>query len=790
MTTCRRSPCCRYTKLIFGLILVLGHLRFAHAQARLEARPVEDQIVPEDALRLDRAGLRIAIDEQHATTTVEQQYLNQTSLRLEGRYLLRTGAGALVEGFAYWNGAQKIIGEVFERQTARQVYEEVSGLRRDPGLLEKEGEGAFSFRVFPIEPGEHKRIEVRFGQYLMRSQGTVEYRLPLSRPDTTVVLDVSDGRGIAAVESPTHRLGIVTQSGGRLHIEAMARSADTSELVVRYQVREAPSTLSSVIHRDRGQDAYVTLRLALPEALSHDAVRPKDVTLVVDHSGSMSGEPLAQALRAAEAVVTRLRVIDRVNVIIFDDSTDALYPSPRTVDEKTRTEALGFIRRTQAGGGTDIAGALRLALGAQENDQNPHLVLFLTDGQSDARAALAAAAEDRHDARVFTVGLGSGVEKPLLGRLAATKRGRFTFVESAQAIEERVTTLFRAIESPVLTDLELRQDGDVRLTSRYPRTLPDLVAGDELVITARAVGQGPLSLSLVGKQQGKSIAYSATPRVPAEVMHPWVGRLWAGSRVEHLLEEIALSGEKDELKNEVIELGLAYNLVTPYTSFLAIPESELQGAARAALKDARGRKAEVLKAHQDAVALSRSAMPPGDPLLSVKAPRDARQVTAYFPFGLVKDLTWDERAEKWQVRFLVPVDVADGTYQARVVIVHHDGTVELATAEYTIDSQAPDFEASCRPLTDGTGQGIWIEVRATEQVRETQAALVSDPRVRVVLARQSAQAEAEPRQTASPASELRFSGALTLPPGPHEIRVVVADEARNEADSVIRCEVR
>src|SRR3989440_2404238 len=122
---------------------------------------------PNPHLRAVSERVSIAIDHQYASTLLEQQFENVTDGQLEGRYLLRT-AGASVEGFAYWNGEEKIVGEVFERQSARNLYNDVVGRKRDPGLLEQIGEGSFAFRVFPIEPHERKRIEIRFGQRLAR----------------------------------------------------------------------------------------------------------------------------------------------------------------------------------------------------------------------------------------------------------------------------------------------------------------------------------------------------------------------------------------------------------------------------------------------------------------------------------------------------------------------------------------------------------------------------------------------------------------------------------------------
>lgn len=759
---------------LFCLVLALCTTSKVRAQGILQART--EQGAPQaDALVLKSESLRIRIDSRYAMTTLQQAYHNQAADKLEGTFLLRT-AGASVDGFAYWNGEQKIVGEVFEKLTAQQVYQQVTGLGRDPGLLEAIGEGAFSFRVFPILPAENKRIEVRFGQLLPRVDKTATYRLHLANRDgkSDIVAEITDTNPIVNVRSSTHQLDIdATQAAaGRVRVKVLQPlKPDGVELVLAYQVEEQPWTLSSVVHRDPGHDGYVAVRLAVPTNLDRQQISAKDVTLVIDHSGSMTGEPLAQACRAAEAVVERLHPEDRVNVMMFDDHVDLLYQQPQRVTPAVRREALAFIGRIMAAGGTNIALALERALKAQIADQQPDVVLFLTDGQSSAQETLAVARRDQGDARVFTIGLGTGVEKPLLSRLAASKRGRFTFIPSADAIQDRVTRLFEEIESPVLVDVRLESSG-VRLSSAYPRTLPDLVPGDELLVTARATGSGPMRLSLHALQNGKPVHFDATTELPAKATRPWVGRLWAKSRTDDLLEEIALSGEQDELKNEVINLALAYNLVTRYTAFLALPESELNESARAALDSAREQKRAIQAAHQDAVALSRTDMPPGDPILSVRAPQDAQQVTAFFPFGLVKDLTYDLQSERWQVRFLVPKEVADGVYKAHVLIVKKDGSVEQAEVPFTIDSTAPEFNAEVN-AADG---GVAILVSTAEPAQKVTAALQSDPRVRIELT--------------DSGNHLVFKGFLPLPAGQHFVRVVVSDKARNESDQLLAGEVK
>ena len=306
----------------------------------------------------------------------------------------------------------------------------------------------------------------------------------------------------------------------------------------------------------------------------------------------------------------RLAKTDRLNVILFDDAVDLLYNRPKPVTEATRREAIEFVERMIDGGGTDLASALSTAFKAQHDDTRPKNLLFVTDGRSDSQAALAAAKDEKRDVRVFALGLGEGVEKPLLTHLAKLKRGQFTFVESPEVLESRVASVYRHIEAPVVVGLELQADGPT-LTQMYPPTLPDLFQADELRIVARVRGSGAMTLALSGRDAAGPVRMVATVVVPKAAHRPWVGRLWANARIDHLGEQIALRGESAELLHETIELALAYDVVTPYTSFLAIPESELTWETARTLAEARERKQKVRARLEEASAYA-SAEPAFD----------------------------------------------------------------------------------------------------------------------------------------------------------------------------------
>jgi Ca-activated chloride channel homolog len=569
------------------------------ATERLEAMMIAGGSEQPRPIPMGEERLSVTIDGQHATATLLQVYENASSAVIEGQYQLRPGSGSHVEGFAYWNGEQKIVGEVFERQTARQVYENVTSRGRDPGLLEEDGEGRFAFKVFPINPREKKRIEVRWTKWLERRGETVHFHAPITRADADIVVQIVGP--VRNVRSSTHRLRTENMAGGvRVRSEG-GRSA--SELAIDYEIAEPDWTPSAYVQPGSGaaggkDEGWFVLSLAAAK-VDANVVAAKDVTIVIDRSGSMIGEPLAHAKAAAMNMIRILDKNDRVNVIAFSDEVDPLFrtPQPLTAGD-TRAAALRFVEKLNDGGGTDIALALSTAIKSQEaRGERPRVVVFLTDGQSDVDKAMQAAQTDTGDVRLFTLGLGKEVNRPLLSRLAALKRGRFTYIEKTSSIVPEVGRLAASISKPLLVGVSIDVEG-VQAMRLYPRSIPDLFAEDELLVTGRVRGTGTAKFTIRGKLAGKSVMFTRSVDLAKAPRRPWVASMWAQTRVDHLLEEISLGAKAPELVEEVTTLALAYNFVTPYTAFLAIPESEL-GAMASTVAQARDRKKKIMAANTD-----------------------------------------------------------------------------------------------------------------------------------------------------------------------------------------------
>lgn len=577
--------------------IALGSFVAHGAPARRALRSVETPR-PEPIVELGRATLgdaeslplvaqtmQIEIDGQHARTISNLQHDNRMPGRVEGVTPISLNEGAHITAFSYWNGAERIVGEVLPKATARQIYDETVGRRRDPGLLEQDGPGRYTLHIYPIEKAERKRSQIVWDEWLEQHDGEIAYRTPIDASRAEIVVEMNDSRKISSLRSTTHHLDI-ERDGAKIRVTARPRSDKAKELAMTWRLEAAPMTVQGWMHRDAGEDGYVLFHVAAPPAKAAARVA-KDVTLVLDESGSMEGEPLDNGKLAAAAIVEKLATGDRLNVVLFDDRTEALFAKPQPVNADVRRKAQRFIEGAGNGGGTDVALALTAALQRQGDDDRPKSILLLTDGESPRDPAFAAVEADKKDVRLFTVGVGPQVDTAALTRLADLKRGRYTAIPTAAAIRPTMARLYDRMAAPVLVGLAIESEGPTMVRT-YPSTLPDLFAGDELVVAARVQGEGRLDVRLRGATADGPRVLKASLVVPKKVDRAWVGSMWARARIDDLLNRLALEPkDAEERIDEVTRLGVRYDIVTPYTSFLAIPESEITARTRELLQQGR-----------------------------------------------------------------------------------------------------------------------------------------------------------------------------------------------------------
>ena len=573
------------------LVLVLGLLfaavvRPASAQdATRPAHPPEPIPPPPPIwhtgeLRIAYQRVDVTIEEQVATTHIEQLFINDGDGIAEGVYLFPLPQGAAVNQLTMWVDGQPIEAKILEAGEARAIYEEIVRQLRDPALLEYVGASAIQANVFPIPAHDERRIEIEYSQILPADNGLVHYVYPQSTDLYTntpletqrITVAVRSDEAIRAIYSPSHPVAI--SRDGEFRATAGYEANDVTpekDFELYYSVSPEEIGLNLLSYKEAGDDGFFLMLVAPTVEVDPDDVVAKDVMLVLDTSGSMEGEKLTQAKEAARYVVQRLNPLDRFNVVAF--STGVRSYAPQLVPATDGDGALPFIDRLEAMGGTNISLALLEAMN-QADAERPLTVIFLTDGLAtegvvETPLLLDAVGEAAPtSARLFAFGVGNDVDTLLLDSLTENHRGTTTYVRPGEAIDEAVSGFYAKVSTPVLADVTLEIDG-VTVERLYPAELPDLFAGTQLAIAGRYRQGGPATITLRGDLNGQTQTFVYEDNVfHREGGDDFIPRLWATRAIGHLLQQIRLHGENEELVQSVVNLSIRYGIITPYTSYL------------------------------------------------------------------------------------------------------------------------------------------------------------------------------------------------------------------------------
>ena len=543
-------------------------------------------------LQVVRHDVRVEINEQVATTTVDQEFYNPNPSRLEGVYLFPLPSGAAIRNFSMWIDGRETRAELLDASKARNIYEDIVRRLRDPALLEYDGRGVFKMRVFPIEPYGKKRIKISYHEVLEMSNGSIAYSYPLGTekfsaraiPEVRIELDIHSSRPLAAIHCPTHPVSIERPTAKRARVSYLSRNSlpDTD-----FQVFFTPASgrfgFSMLTCRPHGQDGVFFFRASPNTAGADKDIVEKDITFVVDTSGSMAGRSLEQAQSAILYCLGRLNRGDRFNVIRFATEAEALFPGLTVPSQANLRRAAQFVSQWQAGGGTNCEEALQMALAETGTAQRPRLLVLVTDGKptigaTDEEALLRIVTRARPELlRIFPVAIGSDINTHLLDRLSEQTRTFRTYIAANENIESGIARFYDKIRSPVLSNIRLAFSGPVRAMQLYPRDLPDLYRGSALTVVGRYRGSGRATITLSGRVNNRTEEFTFQADFPAAGSgHEFLLPLWAARRVGFLLDEIRLHGENRELVDEVVGLARQYGIVTPYTSYLIVEDEKIR----------------------------------------------------------------------------------------------------------------------------------------------------------------------------------------------------------------------
>jgi Ca-activated chloride channel family protein len=543
-------------------------------------------------------------------TRVSQRYVNPTDGWREGVYTFPLPEKAAVDRLRMQVGTRLIEGQIRERAQAKKEYEAAKKEGKKATLFEQERPNLFTTSVAHIGPDETVVVTIEYQQTLRYDDGTFRLRFPLAItpryipgapvrasndgtgwamptdavPDadrvTPAVLHPSQGKvnpvaltveldagmRLAKIDSPYHPIATEPGPNHRYRVtlaDGVIPADRDFELVWMLDVGTLP--VATMFTETRGGMTYALLMVVPPGAAPASTVRtPREVQFIVDTSGSLEGVSMAQARAALALALERLQPGERFNVIEFNSATRPLFPAPMPVDPATLAAARSFVGGLHARGGTEMAPALEMALSSKAAPGLVGQVVFLTDGAVGNEDQLFALIHKQlGERRLFTVGIGPAPNSHFMTKAAQFGRGTFTFIGDVNEVQAKMGELFRKLESPVLTDVGVVWPGGAQV---WPQRIPDLYAGEPLVISAAFDGPGK-EVTVNARRGGAQWQSRLAPG--SDAAHG-VGALWARAKIGALNDRMREGAPEDEIRPQVLAAALEHHLVSKYTSLVAV----------------------------------------------------------------------------------------------------------------------------------------------------------------------------------------------------------------------------
>lgn len=555
-----------------------------------------------DRLPLKSTRVEVEIAGVVAAVKIVQRYENDGGRPLEAVYVFPGSTRAAVCGMTMTVGGRVLEARIQEKGAARQEYVRAKEEGKSASLLEQERPNVFCMNVANIMPGDRIEVELRYTELLVPAEGIYEFVYPTvvmpryegprgglaerkSKLPPMIHPAAGDGPGmefdlslrlqagmpVTEAASPSHQILIEQPADNRLQVrldEAERRSANR-DFVFRYALQGREIETGFLVYQGEREN-YFLLMLQPPRAVEAEDILPREYIFILDVSGSMSGFPLNTAKILIREMVGKLSPADRFNLILFAGGSLVLAEVPLAATPVNLDRALELVDHEKGGGGTELLPALKRALALPASSGYSRTMVLITDGGISAeREAFALVARNLGDANLFTFGVGSSVNRELIESLARAGQGDpFVVLDPGEAADQ-VRRFWDYVHAPVLTDIRLRFK-DFQVYDLEPEILPDLRADSPLILT----GKWKWGLHGYVQVDGLSAGGPFVQRFDLDRQAPEPGTealryLWARRRIASLADAGSLAGE-GTVKEEITRLGLEYNLMTEYTSFIAV----------------------------------------------------------------------------------------------------------------------------------------------------------------------------------------------------------------------------
>lgn len=557
-----------------------------------------------------------------ARVCVGQTFVNATPGKIEAVYVFPLPENAAVDDMTMIVGQRRIVAQIKPREEARAIYDAARARGNVAGLLDQERANIFTQSVTNIEPGAIVQIEIRYNQTLRQENGNYQFVFPMvvgprfipgaptgregtgTVPDTTrvpdasrisppvpppgvraghditIVVSIDAPMGLGGVKSVLHDVDVAQEGTGRARVSLKKKSEiPNKDFILNFNLGAKAVSNAFYVHQDpRGQ--FFLLLLQPPQRVTPAQALPKEMIFVIDRSGSMSGQPIEKAKEAMKLCIEGMNPGDTFDLLSFSNTLDDYLGGPVPNTPANRTRALELLAGLAGNGGTNMMPAMEKALGAKPQPGRVRTVCFMTDGfVGNDMEVLNTVQKYVDQGRIFSFGIGNSVNRYLLEGLARAGRGDVEFVTLADQASAAAARFAQRIQSPVLTDIQLDW-GDLKVEDVYPARIPDVFSHTPILVFGRLKGSARGTLTLRGQTAaGPYVQQIQVAPTQDATPHEVIPSLWARAKVEDLMLRDLMGAQRGTmnaaLKEEITGLGVAYRIMTQFTSFVAVEELNL-----------------------------------------------------------------------------------------------------------------------------------------------------------------------------------------------------------------------
>ncbi len=563
-------------------------------------------------LEIKEHDVQVTVNNGIAVTKVTQVFLNTEKRIVEALYTFPVPRGASVANFSMWINGKEMIGEVLEKKRAKEIYESYKQTRKDPGLLEQTDYKTFEMRIFPIAAGAEQKVEITYYQELDFDDDWAAYVYPLATATRRDVdskvsgkfafnVEIKSAIPLVEVESPSHGAEFIVAQHTPEYFQAALETRGGSlarDVVLSFKQSRPKTGMDLITSKTGGEDGYFSLTLTAGEDLA-PLDEGMDYVFVLDISGSMGDDgKLALSRESIEAFIGELSVGDRFEVMTFNIQPFTLFGQLQEVSSNAQEKAADFLGGQQARGGTVLNPALNTAYRYVSADRLLNVVV-LSDGmtgQGERQALLSLIRQRPRNARVFCIGVGNEVNRPLLEQMAQDSGGLAAFLSPGDNFTRQAKAFRRKLTRPVAGNLNIELAG-LEVYDLEPKVLPNLYHGLPVRLYGRYRKSGAAQVTLKADVRGREFKQEASLEFPAkDAANPEIERMWAWKKMDRLLKDADREGARSQVVEEIVRLGEAYSIVSEYTSFLVLENDgeyrRWQIERRNALRITRDRQAQ------------------------------------------------------------------------------------------------------------------------------------------------------------------------------------------------------